>query len=257
LSRRETAITTIAHPEPSRVTVGVDTHGQVHVACALDQLGRHLATLGVATTISGYRELLAWAQCLGEVQGFGVEGTGCYGAGLARFLTAHDQVVLEVNRPDRQARRRRGKSDPVDAEAAARAVLAGQATAIPKAGDHLVEMVRCLRVARATAAKARTQTANALRALVVTAPAELREQLRDLPAAQLASTVARLRPGPMATTTAATKLALRLLGERYQALDAELARVDVELDRLTTQAAPELRQLCGVGPEIAGALLVS
>ena len=134
---------------------------------------------------------------------------------------------------------------------------AGQATAIPKAGDHLVEMVRCLRVARATAAKARTQAANALRALVVTAPAELREQLRDLPAAQLASTAARLRPGPMVTTTAATKLALRLLGERYQALDGELARVDAELDRLTTQAAPELRQLFGVGPEIAGALLVA
>jgi len=149
------------------------------------------------------------------------------------------------------------KSFPVDAEAAARAVQAGQATAIPKAGDHLVEMVRCLRVARTTAAKARTQTANALRALVVTAPAELREQLRDLPAAQLASVAARLRPGPIQSTTAATKLALRLLGERYQALDDELARVDAELDRLTTQAAPELRQLCGVGPEIAGALLVA
>ena len=195
MSRRETAISTIAQLEPSRVTVGVDTHGEVHVACALDQLGRHLAILEVATTLRGYRELLAWAQRLGEVQGFGVEGTGCYGAGLARFLSAHGQVVLEVNRPDRQARRRRGKSDPVDAEAAARAVLAGQATAIPKTGDHLVEMVRCLRVARASAAKARTQTVNAMRALVVTAPAELREQLRELPTGRLASTAARLRPG--------------------------------------------------------------
>ena len=140
----------------------------------------------------------------------------------------------------------------MDAEAAARAVLAGQATSIPKAGDHLVEMVRCLRVARASAAKARTQTANALRALVVTAPAELREQLRDLPAAQLASKAARLRPGPIATPTAATKLALRVLGQRYEALDVELATVDAELDRLTAQAAPGLRQLCGIGPEIAG-----
>ena len=86
-----------------------------------------------------------------------------------------------MNRPDRSARRQRGKSDPVDAEAAARAVLAGQVTAVPKAGGHLVEMVRCLRVARASAVKARIQAANALRALVVTAPAELREQLRDLP----------------------------------------------------------------------------
>jgi len=140
----------------------------------------------------------------------------------------------------------------VDAEAAARAVLAGQATAVPKTGSHLVEMVRCLRVARATAIKARTQAANALRALVVTAPVELREQLRELPTGRLASTAARLRPGPILTTTAATKLALRQLGQRYQALDAELAALDAELDRLTAQAAPRLRQLCGVGPEIAG-----
>jgi transposase len=237
--------------------LGVDTHGDLYVACALDQLGRRLATTWVATTPRGYRVLLAWARSFGEVAGWGVEGTGCYGAGLVRFLATQGQLVWEVNRPDRQARRQQGKSDPIDAEAAARAVQAGQATAIPKAGDHLVEMVRCLRVARASAAKARTQTANALRALVVTAPAELREQLRDLPAAQLASTAARLRPGPIATTTAATKLALRLLGERFQALDAELVRVDAELDRLTTKAAPGLRQLCGVGPEIAGALLVA
>ena len=257
MSGRETAITTIAHPEPSRVTVGVDTHGEVHVACALDQLGRQLATRQATTTPIGYRALLDWAQRLGEVQAWGVEGTGCYGAGLARFLDSQGQVVLEVNRPDRSTRRRRGKSDPVDAEAAARAVLAGQATAIPKTGSHLVEMIRCVRVARATAVKARTQAANALRALVVTAPAELREQLRGLPTGRLASTAARLRPGPILTVTAATKLTLRVLGQRYQALEAELAAVDAELDRLTAQAAPRLRRRCGVGPEIAGALLVA
>ena len=201
--------------------------------------------------------MLDWAQRLGEVQAWGVEGTGCYGAGLARFLDSQGQVVLEVNRPDRSTRRRRGKSDPVDAEAAARAVLAGQATAIPKTGSHLVEMIRCVRVARATAVKARTQAANALRALVVTAPAELREQLRGLPTGRLASTAARLRPGPILTVTAATKLTLRVLGQRYQALEAELAAVDAELDRLTAQAAPRLRRRCGVGPEIAGALLVA
>jgi transposase len=118
-------------------------------------------------------------------------------------------------------------------------------------------MVRSLGVARATAIKARTQAANALRALLVTAPTELREQLRELPAGKLASRAARLRPGPILTTTAATKLALRLLGQRYQALETELAVVDAELDRLTAQAAPGLRQLCGVGAEIAGALLVA
>ena len=257
MSRRETAITTIAQPEPTRVIIGVDIHGDVHVACAIDLLGRQLATIAVATTPVGYRGLLAWAQSFGEVEAWGIEGTGCYGAALARLLDSHGQVVLEINRPDRQARRRRGKSDPLDAEAAARAVLAGQARAVPKSGDHLVEMVRSLRVARATAIKARAQAANALRALLVTAPTELREQLRELPVGKLASTAARLRPGPILTTTAATRLALRLLGQRYQALEAELAAVDTELDRLTAQAAPGLRQLFGVGVEIAGALLVA
>jgi transposase len=257
LTRRETAITTIAPPDSRRVIVGVDTHGDLHVACAIDQLGRRLAIADFATTPTGYRAVLEWAGKLGEVQAFGVEGCGCYGAGLARFLGAQGYLVLEVNRPDRSARRRRGKSDPVDAEAAARAVLAGQATAIPKTGSHLVEMVRCLRVARATAVKARSQAINALRALVVTAAPELREQLRELPATRLAAAAAQLEPGPILTTTAATKLALRLLGERCAALDAELARLDAELDHLTAQAAPQLRQLCGVGPEIAGALLVA
>jgi len=240
-SGRETAITTIAHPDSTRVVVGVDSHGDLHVACALDQLGRRLAIADFATTPTGYGALLEWARTLGEVEVFGVEGCGCYGAGLARFLGAQGQLVLEVNRPDRSARRRRGMSDPVDAEAAARAVLAGQVTAIPKTGSHLVEMVRCLRVARATAVKARSQAVNALRALVVTAAPELREQLRELPASRLASTAARLQPGPVLSTMAATKLALRLLGERCEALDIEVARLDAELDRLTAQAAPRLR----------------
>ena len=257
LSGRETAITTIAHAEPIRVTVGVDTHGDVHVACAKDQLGRNLAATRVSTTPAGYQRLLDWARGLGEVEAFGVQGTGCYGAGLARFLDSHGQTVLEVNRPDRSARRRRGKSDSVDAEAAARAVQAGDASAVPKAGDGAVEMIRALRVARTSAVKARSQAANALRALLVTAPAELREQLRGLPADRLAQAAARLRPGPIVTTTAATKLALRLLGERYRTLGAELVAVDAELDRLTAQAAPALRQLYGVGADIAGALLVA
>jgi hypothetical protein len=102
---------------------------------------------------------------LGEVQAWGIEGSGCYGAALTRFLHAHGQVVVEVNRPDRAARRRQGKSDPVDAEAAARAVQANDATGLPKSRDAKVEMLRCLRVARSTAVKARTQAINALKAL--------------------------------------------------------------------------------------------
>ncbi len=173
-------MTTMAHPGATRVTVGVDAHGDVHVAHAKDQLGRRLDTVSVPTTPSGYRDLLAWARGLGELDAWGVEGTGAYGAGLARFLRDHGQVVVAVNRPDRAARRRRGKSDPLDAEAAARAVQAGEATVLPKAGTGQVEMLRVLRVARASAMKARTQAINVVKALLVTAPADLRQQLRDL-----------------------------------------------------------------------------
>jgi transposase len=175
---------------------------------------------------------------------------------LTRFLRRHGQVVVEVNRPDRQARRRRGKSDPLDAEAAARAVLAQQGS-IPKAGDGQVEMIRSLRVARATAMKARTQAINALKGLVVTAPAELREQLRGLSAVRLVQTAAALEPGLVTTPLAAAMLALQALGRRYQALSAELRVLDAELDRLTRAAAPKLLARFGVGPDSAGALLVA
>jgi transposase len=219
-----------------------------------------------AATPAAYRDLLAWARGLGEVDAWGVEGTGSYGAALARFLVAHGQVVLEVNRPDRQARRRRGKSDPLDAEAAARAVQAGEVSAVPKAGDATVEMIRSLRVARATAVKARTQAINALnalKALVVTASATLREQLRGQSAAMLVREAAGLRPGPLDDPTAAAKLALRTLARRHLALSAEIATLNTELDRLdrldrlVAKAAPGLVALFGVGPHSAGALLVA
>ena len=201
---------------PTQVTVGVDTHADVHVAVAKDSFGRRLDTTAIPTTPAGYAELLGWAQRLGQIEAWGIEGTGSFGAGLSRFLRAEGQVVAEVNRPDRQTRRRRGKSDPLDAEAAARAVQAHQGS-VPKAGDGQVEMIRSLRVARATAMKARTQAINALKGLLVTAPAELREQLRDLPAVRLVQTAATLELGPVTTPLAAARLGLRSLGRRYQA----------------------------------------
>jgi transposase len=251
------AVTTMAHPGPTRVTVGVDTHGDVHVAHAGDQLGRRLDTVSVPTTPAGYRDLLAWARGFGELDAWGVEGTGAYGAGLARFLRDHGQVVVEVNRPDRAARRRRGKSDPVDAEAAARAVQAGEATVLPKVGTGQVEMIRSLRVARASAMKARTQAINAIKALLVSAPDDLRQQLRGLSVTQLVRTAARLRPGAITTPTAAAKLALRTLAERHQTLSAEIKDLDTELDRLTATTAARLVALFGVGTDSAGALLVA
>jgi transposase len=250
-------MTTIAQIQPTRVTVGVDTHRDVHVAVALDQLGRRLGALEVPTTGAGYDALVDWAQSLGDLEAFGVEGTGCYGAGLARHLRAEGLLVFEVIRPNRQTRRRKGKSDPTDAEAAARAVLSGEAAGAPKAGNDVVEMIRVLRVARTTAMKARTQAMNALRALVVTAPLELRDRLRDLPGARLAKAASRLRPGPERTTLSATKAALRQLACRHQALTAELEDLDGRLDALTAAAAPRLIATFGVGTDTAGALLVA
>ena len=187
----------------------------------------------------------------------GVEGTGCYGAALARFLAANGQIVVEVNRPDRATRRRQGKSDPLDAQAAARAVQAGAATVLPKAGDGLVEMIRCLRVARATSVRARTQAINALKGLLVTAPVELREPLRGLSAARLVAAAAVLEPGPITSPQAATRLAMGTLARRYQALSTEITTLTAELERLTALAAPRLVALFGVGSDSAGALLVA
>jgi transposase len=227
-----------------QVTVGVDSHKDVHVAAAVDQVGRVLGTTWVPTTTQGSAQLLRWATRLGQVQRFGIEGTGSFAAGLSRWLQQQGYQVVEVNRPNRQTRRRRGKSDPVDAEAAARAVLAGEATTTPKAANGTVEMLRVLRVARRSAIKARGQAANQLHSLLVTAPDQLRHQLRGLPLARLVD------------PQAATKFALRELARRYQFLTAELDRLDAELAALAPKAAPRLLARRGVGAQVAGALLV-
>ncbi len=239
-----------------QVTLGVDTHAEVHVAAALDERGRLLGTCTIPTTVTGFAELIRWTGQLGELSRVGMEGTGSYGAGLARWLRAREVVVIEVDRPDRRTRRRRGKSDSVDAEAAARAVLAGTATAQPKAGSGAMEMVRTLRVARQSAIKARTQAANELHALVVTAPDAMRAQLRRLKVPQLVATAAAFhRSAELTSPTAATKLALKSIAMRYQHLSAEIDELDDHLDQLVTVAAPALVAIKGVGTDIASTLL--
>jgi len=258
-------VTTIAQAdpqaEPIRVTVGVDTHRDIHVASARDQLGRRIGTTLIPTTPAGYQQLLDWARQLGdgEITAFGIEGTGCYGAALARYLRAQGIRVVEVNRPDRAARRRHGKSDPIDADAAARAVQAGDQTGLPKAGTGTVEMLRVLRVARQTALKARTQASNAMRALLVTAPPELREQLRGLSKTRLPQAAAVLDPGPgrLHSPEAATMLALRTLGQRHAALTAELTTLQTQITQLVTRHAAPLLALYGIGPDSASALLLA
>ena len=203
------------------VVLGVDTHLEVHVAVALDHLGRRLGALTLPTSAKGYEELLSWAEGLGPVRCAGVEGTSSYGAGLARHLKSKGIEVLEVERPKRrqQSSRRNGKSDHADAEAAARAVLAGEAAGMPKSGDGEVEMIRVLRATRRAAVKARTQAANQLRNLLVTAPQGLPEPLRGLSTKALVATAVRFRPGDRpGNPQEATRFALRSVARRYRSL---------------------------------------
>jgi transposase len=165
------AATTALPPVPAAgLRIGVDTHADVHVAVAIDQFGRRVAQTSEPTSMAGLRRLHAWAHRLGSIIAWGVERTGSYGARLARLLADHGEVVLEVSRPDRRLRRDHGKSDPIDAEAAARAVLAGTALGQPKQSSGVAASLRQLRAARQAAVKARTQAANQLRALLLDAP---------------------------------------------------------------------------------------
>lgn len=244
--------------EQSRaVTVGIDTHGEVHVAVVLDERGRLLGTESFPTTAAGHRRLEAWARGFGAVEAVGVEGTGSWGAGVARHLTAAGLRVVEVDRPDRRARRQRGKSDPLDAEAAARAVQAGTATGTPKTRTGSIEAIRVLRVARRSAVKARAQASLQLRALVATAPDELRDGLRQLSLDELVATVARCRPGDPTEAIQATRLSLRSIARRHQHLTAEIDALDEHLEHLVATVAPNLILLHGVGTDCAGQLLVT
>ena len=242
---------------PPSITGGVDTHKDLHVAAALDGVGKLLATESFPTTAAGYRALLAWLRGFGTVVAVGVEGTGSWGAGLARHLAAEGVTVLEVNRPNRQHRRRRGKSDPADAEAAARAVMAEQATGSPKATNGVIESVRLLRLARRSAIKGRSQAANQIHSVIDTAPEELRAQLIGLSTAARIARCARLRPADVATPLGAAKLALVSLARRWSALDAEIEMLGAELGRLVARAAPTLVAVKGVGTDVAGALLTA
>jgi transposase len=243
--------------EPRRIIVGIDTHKDFHVAVALDHLGVRLAELQIRTTLAGYTRLERWATSLGIVEAFGIEGTGSYGAGVVRFLRTRHYRLVEVNRPDRATRRRLGKSDPIDAEMAARLVLAGVASGIPKAGDGPVEMLRMLKLAKDSAVKTRTQSLNQIKALLVTAPAELRETLTGLPNGHLVNRCAAFRPGPLTSAVAVAKYTLRLLAGRHLELRREIEALKLEIDRLVSVAAPVLLEVFGIKGDGAATLLVS
>jgi len=239
------------------VTAGADTHRDTHMIAALDQRGAELGVREFATDPTGHDDILDWLETFGTIVRIGIEGTGTYGAGLCRFMQRHDIDVVEVTRGDRQERRSHGKSDPVDAVAAARAAQSGKAVAQPKTRTGSVEAIRALRLVRRSATRDRTGAINQMRALVVTAPDEIREAFRGVTIHQLVTRAARLRPANPTTVDGATKFALRELARRVQALDTEIARVNAVLSPLVATTAPGLIARHGIGTDTAATLLVT
>jgi transposase len=246
-------------PQASRVTGGVDTHQDTHTAAALDSAGRLLGHRQFPTTPAGYAALLDWLRSHGELERVGIEGTGVYGAGLALVLQVAGVSLVEVDRPDRKTRRWQGKSDPVDAEAAARAAQAGRATGIPKDRTGRIEALRALRVARRSAVSARAQAQTQMKSLIVTAPDQLRSSLRAMGNRELIATCAARRPARDAAgdPATATIIALRALARRHQQLTTEIDDLDTLITPLVAQINPALSALLGVGPDVAGQLLVT
>jgi transposase len=249
----------VAIVDSARLVVGgVDTHRDSNVAAVVDMNGGLLGVESFATTADGHRLLSLWMSGFGAVERVGIEGTGAYGAGIARYFLAGDVVVIEVDRPNRQKRRRHGKSDQLDAIEAARGALSGRCQGRAKSGDAHAEALRALLVAKRSARSTRIRTIVQLRHLMFTAPDELRSRLGALSATQLVNEAAKLRPRPGGDVALqGTKAAAVILARRVHALDAELGVIDERIGPLVKAVAPELLNIFGVGVDTAAVLLVT
>jgi len=243
---------------PRPVTGGVDTHKDAHVAAVVDAWGAVLGTASFPNRAAGHTALGAWLGGFGALDRVGIEGTGSYGAGLARALRQSGIAVVEVNRPDRRARHQEGKSDPLDAVAAARAVLAGRHAGVPKSGDGIVEAIRMLRLARRSAVQSRTQCVNQLHALIDTAPTVLHDQWARQRIDQIIATAAdETVTGPLEDPAVCATWTAGVLATRHVWLTEQITAIDKHLAVLVPTAAPTLVALFGVGIDTAGALIVA
>ncbi len=240
------------------VVGGVDTHADTHVAAAVDHNGGLLGLESFPADLAGFEELVGWLTAFGPVDKVGVEGTGSWSVGLSRFLTEVGVEVVEVDRPNRETRRKQGKSDPTDAVAAARAALSGAASVTPKARNGPVEQMRVLLVARRSARTQRIATLNQLRHLVFTAPEPIQTRFKDRYKTGLVTEAAKIRPrngsDPVAFTT---NVVIRDLARRIKGLNAEMNQIDQTVTELITDMAPSLLALYGVGPDTGASLLVA
>jgi transposase len=238
--------------------VGVDTHRDEHVLAAVAApAGAVVGREAVAANARGYRETLRFAgRYAPGSRAWAIEGTGSYGAGLARYLAAQGETVLEISRTPRPERRLRGKNDPLDASRIARAALASETLALPRSGERR-EALRLLLVARRSAVDVRREALTQLRGMIVTAPDRLREELRLLPTGRLLARCSRFRRSSTGVDELATRLVLRSLARRIQAATAEAAELEHELLGHVRALAPALLDEPGVGPIVAAQLIVS
>jgi transposase len=251
---------TIAEESASRRIVGgVDTHKDLHVAAVVDQQDRVLATRCFATTRQGYRQMLAWMRSFGEVQRVGIESTGSYGAGLLRYLQQAGIEVLEVTTPDTHDRRRRGKTDDLDAQNAAHAAFAGKRTVTPRRRDGMIESLRVLSACRKTAVAARRIALQMIHNTIVCAPDGLREALRRMTRMQLVRTLVAWRPDLTGyrDVEAAYRISLKSLARRYLELHDEIADLDAMIGAIVDELAPNLVARNSIGHAGAAQLLLT
>ena len=242
-----------------RVFAGVDTHKELHVAAVIDTDDNVLGTRSFPTTRNGYRTMLTWIGEYGNLIRIGIEGTGSYGAGLTRHLAKAGVTVLEVDRPDRSDRRRKGKDDDLDAINAARAAKTNRRTTTPKSKDGAVESLRVLRVTRAHSVRERRSAPQLLRMTIISAPDELRAQVRDLTRMQLIRLLAAWRPDVANATDPVTayRVSMKSLARRYLELTDEIADLDELINPIVKALAPQLLERVGIGIEVAGQMLVT
>jgi len=249
-------MSTLEQVRSGHVVIGVDTHKYVHVAAAMDTVGGIVGTLTIPTDTGGFQQLLDWAGTFGRVLAFGIEGTGSYGATLTSFLRRSGHRVVEAGRPDRRLRRMNGKSDTLDAQNAARAVLSGLATATPKSADGEAEMIRQLKIAHDQAVEQRSSAMVTMKAMLVHAPDDLRHQTARKSQGALAKQLASLRPRDLADPHDALRHALRALARRWQYLDAEAKDLTALIATLVRRAAPQLLEAFGIGVDTAAEILI-
>jgi len=238
---------------------GVDTHKDLHVAAVVDDQDRFLASESFATTRQGYRLMLAWMQSFGSIQRVGVEATGTYGAGVLRYFQKAGVQVLEVTGPDKHDRRARGKSDDLDAEAAAHAAFVGKRTVTPKTRDGMIEALRVLKAVRKTAVQARRIALQMIGNTIVSAPDTLRDGIRHMTRMKQIRTLAAWRPDMTGfrEMDTAYRISLKSLARRYLELHDEIADLDAMIEAIVDELAPKLLDRNSIGYQSAAQLLIT